>query len=374
MAITVQFRRGTTAENDALTGAEGEILVDTTLDQLRVHDGVTAGGHKVARHVDISDKIQVANATLLINDRMQVANVATAISTAISNLVDAAPSTLDTLNELAAALGDDANFSTTVTNSIASKASWTALTTTNTDIRTLVDDRLQVANASATYATISTFNSALANTNAYIASVASSAGDVANAYLTSTFTTNTAFQSALANTNAYIASVASSAGDVANAYLTSTFTTNTAFQSYVANTNAWITTVEAASGGGGANTSQIESIVDGKIQVLEISDLIGGDGNLGEVLVSNGDGTGYWAPALREYVYTATNNQVTFTGNDVYGTSMSYKPGSIAIFLNGVKLMRSDYQANNGVSIVLNDGAAANDSIEVLSFAGPAVV
>jgi len=41
--------------------------------------------------------------------------------TAVSNLVDSAPSTLNTLNELAAALGDDANFSTTITNSIATK-------------------------------------------------------------------------------------------------------------------------------------------------------------------------------------------------------------------------------------------------------------
>ena len=41
--------------------------------------------------------------------------------TAISNLVDSAPGTLNTLNELAAALGDDASFSTTVTNSIATK-------------------------------------------------------------------------------------------------------------------------------------------------------------------------------------------------------------------------------------------------------------
>jgi len=39
----------------------------------------------------------------------------------IDALVDSAPNTLDTLNELAAALGDDANFSTTVTNSIAAK-------------------------------------------------------------------------------------------------------------------------------------------------------------------------------------------------------------------------------------------------------------
>ena len=43
------------------------------------------------------------------------------VSTAVANVVDSAPGALDTLNELAAALGDDANFSTTVTNSIATK-------------------------------------------------------------------------------------------------------------------------------------------------------------------------------------------------------------------------------------------------------------
>ena len=45
----------------------------------------------------------------------------TYVDTSISNLVDSAPTTLDTLNELAAALGDDANFSTTVTNLIGTK-------------------------------------------------------------------------------------------------------------------------------------------------------------------------------------------------------------------------------------------------------------
>ena len=39
----------------------------------------------------------------------------------VAGVVDSAPGTLNTLNELAAALGDDANFSTTVTNSIATK-------------------------------------------------------------------------------------------------------------------------------------------------------------------------------------------------------------------------------------------------------------
>ena len=44
------------------------------------------------------------------------------VNTQISGLVDSAPSTLDTLNELAAALGDDDNFATTVTDSLATKA------------------------------------------------------------------------------------------------------------------------------------------------------------------------------------------------------------------------------------------------------------
>ena len=44
MAIQLQIRRGTTAQNDAFTGANGEITVNTDNGRLRVHDGVTAGG------------------------------------------------------------------------------------------------------------------------------------------------------------------------------------------------------------------------------------------------------------------------------------------------------------------------------------------
>jgi hypothetical protein len=47
---------------------------------------------------------------------------------AIAIFVDSAPATLDTLNELAAALGDDPNFATTVTNSIAAKFTLPSLT------------------------------------------------------------------------------------------------------------------------------------------------------------------------------------------------------------------------------------------------------
>ena len=70
--------------------------------------------------LDLTGKtVTVATASAGDNDT-SVASTAF-VSTAIANLADSAPSTLDTLNELAAALGDDASFSTTVTNSIATK-------------------------------------------------------------------------------------------------------------------------------------------------------------------------------------------------------------------------------------------------------------
>ena len=48
MATQVQYRRGSAAQNDAFTGALGEITVDTTNDTLRVHDGSTPGGFALA--------------------------------------------------------------------------------------------------------------------------------------------------------------------------------------------------------------------------------------------------------------------------------------------------------------------------------------
>jgi len=63
----------------------------------------------------------VSDAKISDVDHSKVTGLATEISTAVSNLVDSSPASLNTLNELAAALGDDASFSTTVTNSIATK-------------------------------------------------------------------------------------------------------------------------------------------------------------------------------------------------------------------------------------------------------------
>ena len=80
MAKQVQLRRGTTAELSSVTGAEGEVIVDTTKDTITLHDGYTAGGipmlredvgNLAAQSVGI-DKISISGASpkqaLVINE------------------------------------------------------------------------------------------------------------------------------------------------------------------------------------------------------------------------------------------------------------------------------------------------------------------
>ncbi len=96
MSKLLQLRGGTTTEHASFTGAVREVTVDTTKDTLVVHDGTTAGGHALSTAADVS--------------------------AALATLVDSAPATLNTLNELAAALGDDANYAATTTAAIGLKA------------------------------------------------------------------------------------------------------------------------------------------------------------------------------------------------------------------------------------------------------------
>jgi len=60
-------------------------------------------------------------------------------------------------------------------------------------------------------------------------------------------------------------------------------------------------------------------------------------------------------------VYTATNNQTTFT-------TQGYTPDLVSVFLNGVHLARADFTATNGSDVVLAAGAAANDTVEIVAF------
>ena len=75
---------------------------------------------------------------------------------------------------------------------------------------------------------------------------------------------------------------------------------------------------------------------------------------------SNLTGTNFNGASKSVVKYIATNGQTTFVA--------SYELGYVDVYLNGVKLTADLYTSTSGTSIVLNDGAAANDVIEIISF------
>jgi hypothetical protein len=80
--------------------------------------GIDDGAAATARGV-IADALAQELLDRAAADAAEVVARDSAISAAVANLIDSAPGALDTLNELAAAIGDDANYAATVTNTIA---------------------------------------------------------------------------------------------------------------------------------------------------------------------------------------------------------------------------------------------------------------
>jgi len=112
-----------TAETDAIASAESK---DAARANTAVSNIATAKSEAIsAAATDATTKADAAQAAAILSAENKDAVRKTASDSytdaAIAALSDSAPATLNTLNELADALGDDANFSTTVTNSIATK-------------------------------------------------------------------------------------------------------------------------------------------------------------------------------------------------------------------------------------------------------------
>jgi len=86
------------------------------------------------------------------------------------------------------------------------------------------------------------------------------------------------------------------------------------------------------------------------------------------VEVGGGGGSqqsGVWS----EYVYTATNNQTSFSGSDDNSQTLSYVTGYLQVFLNGILLDNgTDYTANTTTSVVLVNGANAGDLVQISTF------
>jgi hypothetical protein len=92
----------------------------------------------VRAHFSAGTGIAITNGSVAVDSTIATKTYAdNAATTAVANVIDTAPSALNTLNELAAALNDDANFSTTITTSIGTKLNSSAVSAFGL---TLVDD------------------------------------------------------------------------------------------------------------------------------------------------------------------------------------------------------------------------------------------
>jgi hypothetical protein len=88
-------------------------------------------------------------------------------------------------------------------------------------------------------------------------------------------------------------------------------------------------------------------------------------GTLGQALVSNGPTSAPSWSSLPSATYTrtsfsATGGQTTF--------SLTYVPGFVEVFVNGVLLNAADYTDSNGTTIVLATACAAGDVVEAVAY------
>ena len=82
MAIQIQLRSGTTTEHNTFTGVVGEVTVDTTNKTLRVHDGSTVGGTRLATLTEgLVPTTQLPAATTSVQGAVILNNTLTSAST-----------------------------------------------------------------------------------------------------------------------------------------------------------------------------------------------------------------------------------------------------------------------------------------------------
>lgn len=84
-------------------------------------DHLTGGTDPIPLATTVKDGLMPTAMFAKLNELYTKAQIDSAISTAVNNLISGAPGALDTLKELATAMGNDPNFAATITNSLASK-------------------------------------------------------------------------------------------------------------------------------------------------------------------------------------------------------------------------------------------------------------
>jgi len=165
MPTVLQFRRGTTAQNNSFTGSAGEVSVDTSIDTLRVHDGSTAGGFEITSNAatqTLTNKtIDASNNTLSNIGNSSLTNSAIAVTDGSTSTNVALGGTLTiqgTTNEvevgessgtITVGLPDNVTIggNATVTGNLTVNGTTTTINSTNT---TLDDNLLELNSGAAT--------------------------------------------------------------------------------------------------------------------------------------------------------------------------------------------------------------------------------
>jgi hypothetical protein len=293
------------------------------------------------------------------------------VDTQVANLVDSAPGTLDTLNELAAALDDDPNFSTTITNSIATKlplagGTMTGAIAMGTNKITGAGDPTAAQDAA---------------TKNYVdnqdALQVSKSGDSMSGNLAMGSNNITGLATPTANDHAtnksYVDGVLGSATAAsASAAAAATSETNAA----TSETNAANSATAAASSATSAAAS-LDSFDDRYLGAKATAPTVDNDGDaliIGALYFDTTTdtmkvyGSSGWVNAgssvngtSDRQTYTATAGQTVFAA--------TYDAGYVDVYLNGVKLLAgTDFTAVNGTSIVLASGAANNDIVDIVAY------
>jgi hypothetical protein len=295
----------------------------------------------------------------------------TYVDTSISNLIDTAPGTLDTLNELAAALGDDPNFAATTAASIATKVSKAGDTMSGalamgTNKITGMGDPTANQDA-ATKAYVDTQDATKLSLSG-----GTMTGNIvlgANKITSTTDPVNADDLTRKGYLDTLLGSTVSAATSAAAAATSATAAAGSASAASTSATNAANSATAAAASYDsfddrylGAKASPPSLDNDGNAL---ITGALYFDSTAGVMRVY--DGTG-WIDAgssvngtAERSVYTATSGQTTFAA--------TYDIGFVDVYLNGVKLIAgTDFTATNGTSVVLSTGAALNDTLDIVAY------
>jgi hypothetical protein len=149
----IATKLNTTTFNSALANTNSSIATQASRITL-VNTNLT--GTNTALRTLISDRLQVANAATIYQtkavERAALANTNASITTQ-ANRITLVNTNLTGTNTALRTLINARLQVANATTLLAAKATWAGLTSTNTALRTLISDRLQVANAATLYAT-----------------------------------------------------------------------------------------------------------------------------------------------------------------------------------------------------------------------------